>query len=839
MRHRVRYRRMRGCSENRLFMGHGFSRRSIDPMRKRPDVTALDVSPSVKIRIPHIYRWIGFAGVVVFLALGAWISMVWHRARLIAPSPTLYLQDRHGQFLGETGANKEDEYGFWSLEALPPRVVAATLAVEDRRFNRHPGIDPLAVGRAILQNFRAGKRISGASTLAMQIARLQNPGRRGYSRKAMESLTALFLTWRYGREAVLRHYLQIVPYGNRIHGISYAARRYFDKPVEDLSWAEIAFLAAIPQAPARMNPFYVQGYEAAAQRGKRILDLLLAGRYLSKEEYALACNQLQSINIPYWGERPRDALHAILHLGTMLNDPQIRMMRNRRPIVKTTLDLDLQKKIAWMTFQALKTWKHEGAGNGAAIILDRDTNEVLAWVGSSDYFDAAHAGAIDYTSVPRSPGSTLKPFIYALAMDRGTITPATILDDVQRGAGGITNADAMFLGPLLPRMALANSRNVPAANLLQQLGVESSYDFLRDLGLHNGARPAQQYGLGLAIGGMPATLEQLVRAYTVFSQEGRLGDLIWYDGQPHAESHRLLTEETARIITLFLSDPLARLPGFARMGSMEYPFPAAVKTGTSSRFRDAWTVAFTTRYVIGVWIGDPDFQPMNHVTGYRSAAELAQQVLLSLHQDEIQGLTDFGFPPPRGCHPVRLCALSGLLATHACDRVVEEWFRPGSAPVEYCRTHVRLTIDRRDNLPATPLTPAEFTEVRSFVDLPSQYAEWAAATGLPRLPQPRESMSMIGTEASAQTIHVTITTPENGLRLLRDPETPANNSTLALKALVSPQVPQIVWYVDRKPFQLVEYPYSARWIALPGEHIFQARVPNSTVASAPIRVVVQ
>jgi penicillin-binding protein 1C len=773
------------------------------------------------------------------MALSSWIGVVWNRARLISPSPTLYLQDRHGRFLGETGADKEDAYGYWPLETLPPRVVAATLAVEDRRFNRHPGVDPIAISRATVQNVRKGKRLSGASTLAMQIARMQTPGRRGFFRKATEALTALFITWRYGREAVLRHYLQIVPYGNRIHGISYAARRYFDKPVEDLSWAEIAFLTAIPQAPARMNPFYVQGYHAATQRGKRILDLLFAGHHLSSEEYELACSQLQSIKIPNWGERPRDGLHAILHLGNMLNTPESRKGLNRRPIVKTTLDLDLQEEISWKTFKSLETWRHEGAGNGAVIVLDRNTNEVLAWVGSSDYFDKAYAGAIDYTSVSRSPGSTLKPFIYALALDRGIITPATILDDLQRGAGGITNADDAFLGPMLPRMALANSRNVPAANLLNQLSVEQGYDFLRDLGLHGGSQPARRYGLGLAIGGMPVTLEQLVRAYTVFSQEGRLCDLIWYEGQPRAESRQLLTEETTRIITIFLSDPMARLPSFARMGAMEYPFPAAVKTGTSSRFRDAWTVAFTMRYVIGVWFGDPDFQPMNLLTGYRSAAELAQQVLLSLHQDQRQGLMDYGFPPPRGYQPVRLCALSGLLATSACDRVLEEWFRPHGGPVEYCKMHVLLAIDRRDNLPATPVTPAEFVEVRPFVDLPPQYAEWAAAAGLPRLPQPREKAVMSGSEESAQRIQVKITAPENGLRLLRDPETPGNSASLALKASVNAQVPQLLWYVDRQPFQLVDYPYIARWIAQPGEHIIQVRVPNSTIASAPVRIIVQ
>jgi penicillin-binding protein 1C len=784
-------------------------------------------------------RFLWIACFAVLLALVLWIGTAWRRARLIAPSPTFYLEDRHGRFLGETGAAREDKFGYWLLDTVPPRVAAATLAVEDRRFYSHPGVDPLAVVRAQLQNMRAGKRISGASTLAMQVARIQNPGPRRYPRKATEALTALFMTWRYGRESVLKHYLRIVPYGNRIHGIAYAARRYFNKPVEDLSWAEIAFLSAIPQAPARMNPFFSRGHRAATERGEKILDLLYSAGSLNKEDHELAVRQLQSLKIPSWGERPVDALHAILRLGRMLESRRNREALRRHPVVKTTLDLDLQEEIAWKTFKALESWRSEGAGNGAVIVLDRSTNEVLAWVGSGDYFDEVHSGAIDYTAVPRSPGSAMKPFIYALALERGIITPATILDDLQRGAGGITNADNAFMGPLLPRVALANSRNVPAANLLHCLGVETAYDFFRDLGLHRGVRPAVRYGLGLALGGMPVTLEQLVHAYTVFSREGILQDLIWYKGQPKNGSRRLLTEDTARIVTLFLSDPSARLPSFARMGNLEYPFAAAVKTGTSSRYRDAWTVVFSTRYVVGVWIGDPDYQPMNRLTGYRAAANLARQVMLDLHPDQLQGLTDIGFPPPRGYRPVRLCAVSGLLATNACDRVVEEWFRPGSGPVEHCKTHVLLAVDRRDNLPATSLTPTNFVEVRPFLDLPSRYSEWAEKAGLPRLPDPRSIRRAIGLIGSERKIQLAIMAPENGLRLLRDPETPVENSTLALKACVNPQVPQLLWYVDRQPFQLVEYPYSARWIAQPGEHVFQVRVPNSSVASAAIRVVVQ
>src|SRR5439155_10717392 len=244
-------------------------------------------------------------GVLVLLAA---------RVRLVAPAPTLLLRDAHGRFLAEVPDARDPEVGYWPLARLPPRVVAATLAVEDRRFWRHPGVDPLAVVRGVGQNLRAGRRASGASTIAMQVARLERPGPRTYPRKLIEALAALALTARYGHAAVLAHYLRIAPYGNRVRGIAYAARRYLEKPVEDLSWAETAFLAAIPQAPARMNPYREPGRTRAAERGRRILDALLAARVLGRDEYDLAVRQIAALRIPPLGRRPPEALHAVLHL---------------------------------------------------------------------------------------------------------------------------------------------------------------------------------------------------------------------------------------------------------------------------------------------------------------------------------------------------------------------------------------------------------------------------------------------------------------------------------------------------------------------------------------------
>jgi penicillin-binding protein 1C len=712
--------------------------------------------------------------------------------------------------------------------------VAATLALEDRRFWRHPGVDAAAVGRALLQNLRSRRRVSGASTLAMQVARLQRPGERSYARKTLEALSALAMTARHGRRAILAHYLRLVPYGNRIRGIGYAARRYLDKPVSDLSWAETAFLAAIPQAPARMNPFTPGGHERAVRRGQRILDELRRQGLLSGEEHDLARRQIVALAVPPAGERPREALHAVLRLTEELRAPGARQPLAARPVLRTSLDLGLQRELAWLTLKAVDAWEPQGARNAAAVVLDRRTAEVLAWVGSADYFDGRRAGSIDYARIPRSPGSALKPFVYALALERGTITPASVLDDVERGPGGIGNADEAFLGPLLPRLALANSRNVPAAELLARIGVDETYAFFRELGLHDGAQPARRYGLGLAIGGLPVTLEGLVRAYTSLAADGRLLAPVFYEGQPRPEPRRVLSEDTARTVSLFLSDPLARLPSFARMGSLEYPFPVAVKTGTSSRFRDAWAVAFSKRALVGVWVGDPDFRPMNRLSGQRSAAELAQRIVLSLHRDEADGLSDLPFPPPRGYSAVRLCALTGRGAGSACDRVLLEYLAPGAAPVGDCPAHVRLLVDARSGRPATDATPLAAREARTVVHLPPRYASWLASAGLPRLAQP----TLAGGPLAGGAPRLRITSPQDGLRVLRDPETPPDRATLALRAVLDPPAPQLVWLVDGEPYQVVAAPYATRWSLRPGVHVFEARLPSGA-AAARVRVQVE
>ena len=578
-------------------------------------------------------------------------------------------------------ADGRTEYGYWTTPP-PPRVVAATLALEDRRFWRHPGVDPVAVLRAAWSRLHGGR--SGASTIAMQVARLQHPRPRSLWAKLVEAGTAVALTARYGREAVLAQYLRLAPYGAGSHGIGHAARWYFDKPAADLDWAEAALLAAIPQAPALANPRQPAGLARAARRAARALALL------PPDEAGPALQELAELHPIPAPRRPYDSLQAALRLErlarTALADPA-------DPILHATLDLRLQTGVTQQVRTHLALWHAAGAQQAAVMVVRRGTGEVLADAASAGWATRP-GGQADFSATPRSPGSTLKPFLYALALDDGVLLPSDVMADAPEGAGGIANADGDYLGPLLPRQALANSRNVPAATLLAHVGLERGFDMLRRAGLRQDAGPARRYGLGLAVGAMPTRLDWLVQAYGALADDGVLRDLVWLQGQPAVEPQRLFSRDSARLVAAFLSDPMARLPSFPRYGPSEYPFVTALKTGTSQGYRDSWTVAWSSRYIVGVWAGRADAGPMAGLSGARAAARLAQAVMLDLHGANRTDLLAGVFPAPAGRGAVELCIGTGQPG--ACSQQLTEWVRPdATAPAEPAR-HLAITEPQPD-----------------------------------------------------------------------------------------------------------------------------------------------
>ena len=681
------------------------------------------------------------AGLLITGAALLLLAEVHGRSELVSPAATPIFTDRYGTFLAEGTADEDAPLGFWDPpDVLPERIVSCLLAVEDKRYYDHFGVDFRSLVRALVNNL-SGQPRQGASTIPMQVARLQRPGERTLWRKACEMGTAVWLNRKFGHEQVLRHYLKIVPQGNRIHGVAYAARRYFQKPLADLSWAEAAVLASLPRAPGRMNLYQFEGRRKAFERAKLILSLLRKNGTLDAENLAIGQRQLKSLKIPVKESRPYHSYHAILRLQETMNGTA----SYTKP-VSTSLDLPLQEVVDNIASEAMEHLRRRGAGNLAVIVAERETGTIRSYLGSDFYADTDFAGAINYATTPRSAGSTLKPFIYALGMETGAFSPASVLADLpfnlvhSRGQYSIANYDERFLGPMLYRKALANSRNVPAVHVLKTVGLAKTYDLFRQLGLAKDDRSASVYGLGLAIGGLYVTLEDLVAAYGVLGVDGKAFRLRWFETTDEEVPTQLIPEDVARQITLFLSDPLARLPTFTRMGPLEYPFPVAVKTGTSQGFRDAWAVAYSSKYIVGAWIGHPDHERMKQVAGL-DAAQLVKEILLFCTPRNVEVWTKHRFHR-LNCVRIRAglwainwlnsAPLSGELVAEACSETVLEYLSLGTEPTASCGVHQSFAVDRLTGTLPGPMTPPERVEIRSYAVLPPRFAGWGRCTAIIR-----------------------------------------------------------------------------------------------------------
>ena len=776
----------------------------------------------------------------VLMAASAWLLLgeVRDRSSLVSRPATPIFTDRYGTFLAEGTRDENAPLGFWDPpDTLPQRIVSCLLVIEDKRYYEHLGVDFRSLLRALINNL-SGEPRQGASTIAMQVARLQRPGKRTLWRKVCEMGTAVWLNRKYGNENVLRHYLKIAPQGNRIHGVAYAARRYFQKPLADLSWAEAAVLASLPRAPGRMNLYRPEGRQEAFKRANLILNLLHENRTLDEKILAISQRQLNSLKPPVKESRPHHSYHAILRLQESVDGAA----SYTKPI-STTLDLPMQKVVDNIAEEAMQGLRQRGAGNLAIIVTETETGAIRSYLGSDLYADPDFAGAINYATTPRSAGSTLKPFIYALGLETGAFSPASVLGDLPYhlsypgGQYSVANYDERHLGPILYRKALANSRNVPAVHVLKTVGLAQTYDLFRQLGLAKDDRSTSTYGLGLAIGGLYVTLEDLVAAYGTLANDGQMFGLNWSEPADKETPAQLIPEDVARQITLFLSDPLARLPTFGRMGPLEYPFPVAVKTGTSQGFRDAWAVAYSSDYIVGAWIGHPDHERMKQVSGL-DAAQIVKEIMLSLHPKQRRGVDEAPFPPPRlssnsgvpaDYQLVKLCSLSGEPATEVCTEAVLEYLVPGTEPRTTCSVHQSFAVDRLTGAQAGPMTPPERIEIRSYAVLPPQYIAWGGLHGYGPPPTPSNESSSAS---------IAIQEPVNGSVFRFHPDAPRELQSIALRANVTPNVPEIVWFVDGEPFQKVGYPYATRWKLRAGSHALQARFPHANIQSGIINITI-
>ncbi len=588
----------------------------------------------------------------------------------------LTFEDRAGVPLGTVLARDTEHAVRVPLSRVSPRFLAAIVAAEDARFRRHGGVDAAALARAAWQMLSTRHVVSGGSTITMQLARLRWDLPRTPLGKLEELELALRIEAATPKDAILEAYVNRLPMGGDLTGVEAGAQTYFGTPAAELDLAHAAFLAAIPNDPVRLDPY---AHRAALEARRRaVLARMVATGAVSPDEAARAA--AEPIAVLPRSEGIAAAPQLLFRLAGGVAPEATR--------VRTTIDYDLQAFAETATQQVVGALGERGAPDGAAIVIDNHDGAVLAYVGSADYFASAGQGKNDGVTALRQPGSTLKPFLYELAFERRAVRPTTILADVPTtyaipGMQSYSPGDYSdrFAGPVRARMALADSLNVPAVRVLSGVGVPAFLERLHTLGFRHLTKDADHYGLGLALGDGEVTLEELAGAYATIANGGRpvpvhaLADMgatsVVRDASASGiagGSHVVGASSEWALVTDMLADPHARARAFGVASLLHTSFPSAVKTGTSSDYRDTWTVGFTRDYTVATWVGNFDGSPMHRVSGVAGAAPLWNRIIRHLAERE----TPAAFDPPRGYVRRPMCATTGVRPTRDCRSVVGE-----------------------------------------------------------------------------------------------------------------------------------------------------------------------
>jgi penicillin-binding protein 1C len=724
------------------------------------------------------------------------------------------------------GFLSQDQKWRWRapLADISPHLVAAIIEHEDRRFHRHPGVDPLAILRAAWTNLRAGRVLAGGSTITMQLARLVEPGRRSFTTKIFQALRALQYEWRYSKDEILEMYLNLTPYGGNIEGVAAASRLYFDKPPAELSLAEACLLAVLPESPVNRHP--IRRPQAAARARNRLLARMAARGQVDGDIAARALAQplpARMCALPF--RAPHFCEWAI--------------RRHPEPVnLHTTLDASLQSQAENLLAAHVDQLVPAGIRQGAALIVDYGRSELLAMVGSAGYFDSLHAGQVNGTLARRSPGSTLKPFVYALAFERGLATPATLLEDVpvRLGSYAPENYDGVFVGAIPAGRALQTSRNVPAILLAAGLHQDGAYEgglygWLVQAGVASLDRAADHYGLGLALGGCEITLQELVDLYGLLARQGlqRPTRLLMAD-KPDAASVRLLSREAAWLTLHELVDvERPESHKLWRAGVDAVPIPW--KTGTSYRHRDAWSVGIAGRCVVGVWMGNFDGRSSSHLVGSKVAAPLLFDLVELLPPDQSGAWRQ----RPSGLQEIEVCALSGAPCSPNCPETRVALVIPGVSPSAPCDWHRRIMIDTETGCEVCTRCRAERRwEPRLVTWWPPRLATfWAAQdTSGRELPPHNPLCPRFGAREAP-----TIVSPQPRMEYHLRAGVPLEDQQIALIAAVSRASRDVYWFLDGDLIGTARPGQTFFWRPTPGEHRLSVKDDAGRVTTTAFNVV--
>ncbi|PAW79517.1 MAG: penicillin-binding protein 1C [Verrucomicrobia bacterium Tous-C9LFEB] len=716
-------------------------------------------------------------------------------------SPVVY--DRRGELLRFGLATDDSFRQFVPLDQISPLLIESTLLYEDRYFYQHTGTNPVALAKAFWNELSHSHRRIGASTITMQVARLRyRLNTRTWTGKLIQILMAARIESHYSKRQILEAYFNLAPYGRNIEGVGAASRLYFGKEAADLSLAEALTLSVIPQNPTRRAPgakseqplldarrglfeAWVQKHPADLEK-RSIFDMPMQVRTLSKVPF----------RAPHFSE---DCLQSVTDSRHLL----------------TTLDWRWQQLLERQLATTLVERSREGLTNASALLIDYRTMEVLASVGSADYFNTAINGQVNGTRMKRSPGSALKPFVYALALDQGLIQPHSLLKDAPTSFNGYNpeNFDRDFMGPVQACDALVQSRNVPAVTLASKLSEHSLYALLQGAEV-SGLRPESSYGLTIALGGVEVSPEDIAGIYAMLANRGEYRPLRKITNAPTEKSRRLLSPEASFLVLDMLKKN--NLPAYQGIrASTSASRPIAWKTGTSYSFRDAWTAGVFDHYVLVVWVGNFDGKPNPALIGRSAAAPLFFSIVNALRAQSPPNATPSSWESSNQLNLARvdLCAVTGELAGAHCQHQKSGWFIPGVSPLKTCAVHQEILIDPRtgyrvanaDNVPnvrheVVEIWPSDLQTLFRFAGLPR-------ATPPPFAPDARPT-------ANSTTTTLEITSPRAGMEYqLR---VGSNDQSIPLQAQASSTTRLIYWFAGKNYLGSSAPGETIQWSALPG-----------------------
>ncbi len=708
-----------------------------------------------------------------------------------APSSKIF--DRHGTLLYEITDPHQGLHTPLRLEDIPQACLKATIATEDATFYNNPGVDVWAIIRALYINLEGGEVLSGGSTITQQLARnlMLSPQERreiSLTRKLREAILAWRLARTYSKDEILTLYLNETYYGNLAYGIEAASRAYFGKHAIELDLAECALLAGLPQSPANYNP--LENLSAARRRQKVVLDLMVKHSFIPDEEADSAHTEKMSFAAIAF---PIRAPHFVMYIRAELERRYgLEAIYGQGLQVYTSLDLNIQNTTRRVARHHLAELAEQRDGepprvvrNAAVVVMQPENGELLAMLGSPNYFDPDIDGAVNVTTATRQPGSSIKPITYAAAFDPDIaaahgyepLTPASMMVDVrtafvtQEGQPYVPeNYDRTWRGPVLLRQSLASSYNLVAVKVLDYIGFEALIDLSRAMGITTFDN--KDFGLALTLGGGEVRLLELTAAYGVFSNGGRkvepvsitritdhAGQLIYESPKKLNPGPLLMDPRTAYLITDILSDNYARRSTFGANSPLQLSRPAAAKTGTTQDWRDNWTVGYTPNLVVGVWVGNADNEPMRHVSGVTGAAPIWHDIMEEL----LKARPRQQFSAPDGLTEKSICATNGLLPLAEtlddapqptssdsrigpdytlqetqfmvpCPHTITELFIAGIEPHRWDDWHSAIALDRRTGLRAGSGCPLDFVTFQSYTRYPAEALAWASKQGVPTPP---------------------------------------------------------------------------------------------------------